>query len=146
MRCLGSIQIHPLVLALISFLFLPLVERIVGCEITPYCLLDHDFFGFLLILILLRTVSPGVWKFNNSFLDDDVFCNYVSDRISDLALCRSSFDSVKSWWDFLKCSLKNDIISFAREKCKSLPSERVSLTNRLISLRRKRISGDSCLP
>ena len=118
-------------------------ELTVGCEITPCCLSDHDFVRLSLDFVDLAARGPGVWKFNNSFLDDDVFCNYISDRISDLASCRSSFDSVKSWWDFFKCSLKTDIISFARERRKSLCRERVSLTNRLINLRRQLISGDS---
>lgn len=97
----------------------------------PCCLSDHDFVRLSLNFADFNVRGPGVWKFNNSFLDDDVFCNYISDRILDLSLCKSYFDSVKSWWGFFKCPLKN--ISFAREKRKSLCRERVSLTNRLIS-------------
>lgn len=114
------------------FISSSLVDFAFGCEIMPCCLSDHDFVHLSLNFADFNVRGPGVWKFNNSFLDDDVFCNYISDRILDLSLCKSSFDSVKSWWGFFKCPLKNDI-SFAREKRKSLCRERVSLTNRLIS-------------
>ena len=75
------------------------------------------------------TRGPGLWKFNNSLLQDSLFCSFVSDRISD---CIESFPSVKEWWDFFKRCLQSEIVSFSSNKRKSLCRERVLLTNRLI--------------
>jgi len=123
----------------ISAGFVDLVEK---CEIFPCCVSDLDFVSLCLDFKDLAPWGLGVWKMNNSLLEDDNFCQYISAQISDLASCKASFDSVKSWWDFFKSALKNDIIFFAWEKHRSLNQERVSLTNRLIGLRRQLIQCD----
>ena len=85
--------------------------------------------------------GPGIWKFNNSLLDDELFCAFVTHCIEDLTTCKASFDSVTAWWDFFKTSLKGDILGFAREKRKRLLHERVSLTNRIAKLKRQLVQG-----
>lgn len=115
------------------------------CDILPCCLSDHDFINLILDFKDLIPRGPGIWKFNNSLLDDDTFCQFISDRILDLSLCKLAFDCVKQWWDFFKSSLKTDIITFAREKRARLNRERVSLTNRLIKLKCQLIEGNSSL-
>lgn len=113
------------------------------CEISPCSVSDHDFVRLCFDFNSLAPRGPGIWKINNSVLDDDLFCQHISTRIADLASCKDSFGSVKAWWDFFKRSLKGEIIAFSQEKRKSLGRERVSLTNRLINLRRRLIQGDS---
>ena len=82
-----------------------LVELTGMCEISPCCMSDHDFVFLSLEFFDSIPRGPGVWKINNSLLDDDAFCEYISERISDLASCKFSFGSVKSWWFFLKSLL-----------------------------------------
>ena len=122
-----------------------LVKFASKCEILPCCLSDHDFVHLHFDFKDLIPRGPGIWKFNNSLLDNEDFCSFISDRITDLSSCKSSFDSVKQWWDFFKSSLKNDIIHFARECRKRLHRDRVSLTNRLIDLKRQLVQGDSLM-
>lgn len=122
-----------------------LVDFTDKCDISACCMSDHDFVNLCLDFADLSPRGPGVWKFNNSLLYDDSFCEYISGRISDLASCKISFELVKSWWDFFKTSLRSDVFSFAREKRRSLNSERISLTNRLIRLRCQLIHGDLSL-
>ena len=62
----------------------------------------------------------------NSLLNDELFCEYIMGRINDLSSCKTSFDSVKAWWDFFKNSLRGDIIAFARDKRRRLNCERIS--------------------
>lgn len=112
------------------------------CEISPCRVSDHDFVSLWLDFNSLAPRGPGMWKINNSVLEDDVFCAHISARITDLTLCKENFDSVKAWWDFFKRSLKDEIVPFSREKRTILSRERVSLTNRLIRLRRRLIQGD----
>ena len=56
--------------------------------------------------------GPGLWKFNASLLQDNEFCAIIEDRISYLSSCIDYFNSVKSWWDFFKTSLKSEIVFF----------------------------------
>ena len=117
-----------------------LVQR---CDISPCVLSDHDYVNLVFDFQRCIPRGPGIWKFNSSLLADELFCDFVSERSSDLSACRFSFDSTKDWWDFFKESLKSEIISYARGKRKRLCRERVSLTNRLIKLKRQLIQGSS---
>ena len=118
-----------------------LVDFVDRCEISPCCLSDHDYVNLSIRLDTLTPRGPGIWKFNNSLLDDELFCAFVTHCIEDLTTCKASFDSVTAWWDFFKTSLKGDILGFAREKRKRLHHERVSLTNRIAKLKRQLVQG-----
>lgn len=115
----------------------------VRCEISPCCLSDHDFVDLHINTNSLPPRGPGIWKFNNALLKDSAFCDFVSERIADLSSCIDSFDSVRSWWDFFKESLKCEIVSFAKRKCRQLSYDRVRLTNRLIALKQRLAQGDT---
>ena len=106
-------------------------------DITPCYLSDHD---FVILAFALRDQiprGPGLWKINNSLLDDVLFCQFIRERISDLFLCKPFYSNPALWWDFLKSSVKSEIIFFARDKNKRCHRERVFLTNRLIVLKRR---------
>ena len=119
-----------------------LTKFVQKCDILPCCLSDHDYVNLVFDFQNLIPRGPGIWKFNKSLLIDENFCEFISTRISDLSLCKSSFHCIKTWWDFFKESLQNDI-SFARGVRKRLCYEHVSLTNRLINLKRRLIKGNS---
>ena len=119
-----------------------LTKYVKSCEITPCCYSDHDFVMVIFDFSTLIPRGPGLWKFNNFLLNDERFCSFLTERINDLSTCKTSFQSLKSWWDFFKESLKQEIISFAREKRKSLSRERVILTNNLIALKRQLANND----
>ena len=67
----------------------------------------------------LRPRGPGLWKFNNSLLQDTNFSEYISDRMNALIEGMEHFPSVKLWWDFFKNSLKAEIISFLKLSVKT---------------------------
>ena len=112
------------------------------CEIKPSCLSDHDIVYLTLRLDDLRPRGPGLWKFNNSLLQDTNFTEYISNRMNALIEGIEHFPSVKLWWDFFKNSLKAEIISFSRTKRKNLSHERVVLTNEIIKLKALLVTGD----
>ena len=112
------------------------------CEIKPFCLSDHDIVYLTLRLDDLRPRGPGIWKFNNSLLQDTNFTEYISNRMNALIEGIEHFPSVKLWWDFFKNSLKAEIISFSRTKRKNLSHERVVLTNEIIKLKALLVTGD----
>ena len=47
------------------------------CKITPCLLSDHNFVSFVFEIPDAVKLGPGVWKFNNSLLDDKVFCDSI---------------------------------------------------------------------
>ena len=94
----------------------------------------------------LRPRGPGLWKFNNSLLQDTNFSEYISDRMNALIEGMEHFPSVKLWWDFFKNSLKAEIISFSKTKRKNLSHERVVLTKEIIKLKALLVAGDFFSP
>lgn len=111
-------------------------------SIIPCCYSDHDYVNLHLDFSRFFPRGPGLWKFNNSLLDDPDFCDYVRSRIADLSSSISCFQSILLWWDFFKESIKSDCISFASNKRTELSRERVVLTNRLIDCKRCLVQGD----
>ena len=79
-----------------------LCDRVASCEILPCVYSDHDF--VLLNLDLHTTIrwGPGVWKFNNTLLQDEDFCASISELIDSVLFVRSSFPSDIVMWDHLK--------------------------------------------
>ena len=111
-------------------------------SIIPCCYSDHDYVNLHLDVSRLFPRGPGLWKFNNSLLDNPDFCDYVRSRIADLSSSISCFQSILLWWGFFKESIKSDCISFASNKRTELSRERVVLTNRLIDCKRCLVQGD----
>ena len=93
------------------------------CEIVPCAFSDRDFVYLHISLSSDLQRGPGLWKFNNSLLSESIFCAYVSECITDLTTCISNFPTIKIWWDFFKESLKNNIISLAKNTRKLLHRE-----------------------
>ena len=53
-----------------------------------------------------------------------------------------SFASLQDWWEFLKLSIKEELIAFSRNKRRRLRKQQVSLTNKLIRLCQRLVDGD----
>ena len=117
----------------------PLVQ---SCDISPCAFSDHDFVKLSLKLDSNYMRGPGLWKFNSSLLNDSEFCHSFDAKIHELSDCVDFFPSVKCWWDFFKDSIRSEIISFARNKRRSLSHERVLITNAIIGLKRRLVCGD----
>ena len=115
---------------------------VANCEIKPFCLSDQDIVFLTLRLDDLHPRGPGLWKFNNSLLQDTNFIDYISERMNALIEGIEHFPLVKLWWDFFKNSIKAEIISFARTKRKNFSHDRVVLTNEIIRLKRLLVLGD----
>ena len=62
--------------------------------------------------------------------------------VSLISLCIPRFSSVAEWWEFFKSSLREECISFAKQKRANLNCEKVVLTNRLIKCKQALIRGD----
>ena len=71
-------------------------------SIIPCCYSDHDYVDLHLDFFLFSPRGPGIWKLNNSLLDDSDFCDYIRSRIVDLSSSISCFQSISFWWDFFR--------------------------------------------
>ena len=91
------------------------MQFILTSSIRPCCFSDHDLADLVADLSIFLPQRPGLCKFNNSVLTDAVFCDHISNRITDLAGCFARFSSLKDW-EFFKLSLKKECIDFARDK------------------------------
>ena len=112
------------------------------CEIFPCSVSDHDFVSLVFDIPDSIKHGPGVWNFNNSLLNDKVFCDRIQKLIEDHVSFFSCFPSIQDWWEFLKESIKEESISFSRNKRRQLHRDEVFLTNKLIRLRQRLVDGD----
>ena len=112
-----------------------------SCLISPCSFSDRDYVNLVFDFHDISRRGPGLWKFNNSLLDDNVFCKFISSRIADLIDCQSCFSSIKLWWDLLKESVKHECVMYSRDKRKQDSCELVRITNRLIQLKRALVQG-----
>ena len=71
-------------------------------EISPCPLSDHDFVSFVFDIPDAAKHGPGVWKLNNSLLDDKNFSGIIRNLIPSHVLYFASFPSPQDWWEFLK--------------------------------------------
>ena len=124
------------------FISSDLVQFVTSPFISPCCFSDHDSVALVIKFPNCAPHGPGLWKFNNSLLTDTVFCEHLSTRISDLSRCTSLFSSIADWWEFFKSSLREECISFAKQKRANLSYEKVVLTNRLIKCKHALVRGD----
>ena len=60
--------------------------------------------------------GPGHWKFNNSYLDNDVFVNEMKTKL-DSWLNDSTIEDVQVKW--IKYKVRDFTIGYAKNKCKS---------------------------
>ena len=119
-----------------------LCEQVVFCEIYPCVYSDHDLVYIELNLHNTKPRGPGVWKFNNSLLQDEFFCSSVCDLIDHTLQFRSSFPSDIVLWDWLKSEIRFFSINYSREKWRQFSREKISTINRLSLLKRQLSSGD----
>ena len=111
------------------------------CEISPCSVSDHDSVSFVFDIPDSIKHGPGVWNFNNSLLNDKIFCDRIQKLIEGHVSFSSCFPSIQDWWQFLKESIKESI-AFARNKRRQLCCDEVLLTNRLIRLRQHLVDGE----
>lgn len=119
---LRLIQVNGTPSAKICTCLIPASHRIICGDFNSYntiasCnLSSHDLVDRVVDLSIFLPQGLGLWKFNNSLLTDAVFCDHISNCITDLAGCFARFSSFKDWWEFFKLSLKKECIDFERDK------------------------------
>ena len=119
-----------------------LLNSLLSCEISPCTFLDHEFVTSDVDLSHVFELGPGIWKFNNSLLEDCLYCTLVTDLIHQHLSFKHVFVSVKDFWESLKEVIRNSTINFFRAKRRELSCDCVRITNRLVKLKSRLVNGD----
>ena len=118
-------------------------EHIQSCEISPCTFSDHEFVSLVVDLSSFVQHGPSIWKFDNSLLSDEIFCQKVRSTIDTFSMFEHIFPSVVEFWEALKQDLKQVSIDFSRATSRARARDRVVLTNKLIRLKSALVAGDS---
>ena len=119
-----------------------LISSLVSCKISPCVFSDHDYVTLDVDLSQVFDFGSGVWKFNNSLLEDWVYCTLITDLIDQHLGFKHVFISVKNFWESLKEFIRNQTISFCKAKRRELSRECVRITNHLIKLKSRLVAGN----
>ena len=106
------------------------------------CFSDHEFVTLDVDLSDVFYFGPGVWKFNNSLLEDRIYCAPITDLIDQHLSFKHIFVSIKDFWESLKEVICNCTILFSKTKRSDLSRERVRITNRLIKLKSRLVNAN----
>lgn len=61
-------------------------EHIQSCEISPCTFSDHEFVSLVVDLSSFVQHGPGIWKFNNSLLSNEIFCQKICSAIDTFSV------------------------------------------------------------
>ena len=104
---------------------------------------DHDSVHLVFNLNHVYSHGPGVWWLNLDLFRDKDFCAVIVDVIQRHVSFKSAFPSLHDWWELLKDSIRVTAIDFGKQKSWKINSDRVRLTNSLITAKRQLIAGIS---
>ena len=118
-------------------------QSIQECEITPCTFSDHEFVSLDIDPSSFVPHGPGIWKFNNSLLSNEAFCQQIVSVIDTFSMFEHTFPSVIDFWEALKQDFKQLSIKFSRTLSRDRARSRVLLTNKLIRLKAALVAGNS---
>ena len=108
-------------------------------DIKPMILTDHSICTLDLDLSTTKR-GPGLWKFNNTLLEDEVFCSKVKEIILGVQRVHSHNDP-SELWELLKFEIKNYSQEYSRVKNKNECTYRCNLYKILEQLQDEGLSA-----
>ena len=78
---------------------------------------DHSIITIELELVDTQRRGRGYWKFNNSLLNDKQYVTLIKDTISSV-LANTNYENKNLLWEYLKCQMRTETISFAGKRAK----------------------------
>ena len=87
--------------------------------------------------------GPGLWKFNNSLLNDDGYVTLIRENYSSISEKYSGQEDKRLKWELVKMELRGLTIPYAKNKAKNIRSKERDLQKRLSDLDQLIFSGSS---
>ena len=106
---------------------------IICCKIKPGLLSDHSLIKLELNLKEAVKRGRGTWKFNNNLLRDKEYIGIIKDCIQKVKYS-VFFANKNTLWEYLKCQIRSDTISYSILKQKRLKQEEVKIISDLSAL------------
>lgn len=91
-------------------------------DIRPACINYTDHLAISLKILKPNKRGPGYYKFNNSYLSDKVFTNFMSNTIQSFML-KYQDTRKQIFWDLLKTEIKEQAISYSKRKSANRQSQ-----------------------
>ena len=121
------------------FISTGLTYQVRKVEIRPGILSDHSLLTLNIEILDCINRGKGYWKFNNDLLQDKNYVNMIKSTINDV--CKKTKMSDKNLlWEYTKCQIRTDTISYAIKRAKTLRDREEKLTKKLQDLE-KNLNG-----
>ena len=78
--------------------------------------------------------GPGLWKFNNSLLNDDTFVNLITTNYPIICRKYAYLTNLKLKWEMIKMEIRSLTIPYAKNKAKNIRTLEKQLESRIESL------------
>ena len=96
--------------------------EIAQCNIKPGLLSDHSLICLKLILNKSQKWGKGTWKFNNMLLCDKQYVALIKESLQNIKN-NVTFSNKNTFWEYIKCQLRTDTISYSIHKNKTMRKE-----------------------
>lgn len=94
-----------------------LSDYAVEIDILPSFRSDHS-----PVVMSIKTFEnrkgPGLWKLNNTFLDDSKYIEKISGLINNLKQNQDIFADQRVWWEYLKYKIREFSLNYGRQRAK----------------------------
>ena len=75
--------------------------------------------------------GPGLWKFNNSLLEDEIYVKLITDSYAVIQNKYSGIEDKRLKWELIKMEIRGITIPFSKNKAKQLHQKERDIRNRL---------------
>ena len=103
-------------------------------EIYPSIAPDHKAIYISLSLCNETPRGCGLWKFNNSLLNNEYYVNKIREIYFQTCSYYSESTDKRLFWEMLKMEIRAATISFSKNLAKSTNSREMDITRRLHAL------------
>ena len=114
-------------------------------DIYPGLKSNHSHLKVTILLENLPKCGRGLWKLNTSLLQDDNYIKLIKSTIQEGRLDIPNLNVKHMAWDYIKCRIRTESISFAIKKIKKQCNYINTLSERLVHIEERITTSPSLL-
>ena len=96
-----------------------LTKSVRNSEIYPSIAPDHKAIYISLSWSSETPRGPGLWKFNNTLLNDEQYIAMIRSTYAETRTCYSNLEDKWIFWEMIKMEIRSATISYAKYKVKA---------------------------